>query len=199
MEQGLEEKETDKKVDEKGKTKTNEISFYICCFLVYCFIGWIYEVTWEFAIGNSFVNRGFLHGCYLPIYGFGTLALYFVLNKLMKKKIKVWKITVTPILVFLSILAIASTIEYITSWAMEMLFDKRWWDYSYDILNINGRVSLRNSSILSAGAMLFLYGVEPLLRKFFSRFSKKTLKYMAIIIATVISIDLITVIIGYLH
>ena len=48
---------------------------YINFFFVYCVIGWIYEVIWEAAIGNGFVNRGFLHGPYLPIYGIRGLTL----------------------------------------------------------------------------------------------------------------------------
>jgi len=188
-----------KNVLEKENTKKQMgISFYICCFFVYCFIGWIYEVTWEAAIGHGFVNRGFLNGCYLPIYGIGTLILYFILNKLMNKKIKIGKINVNPIIVYIAIFFIVSTIEFIASLGMEMLFDKRWWDYSTDILNLNGRVCVRNSAILAAGAMVFLYGIEPLLRKLFSKFNKKVLKYMAVIISTIMIIDLAVVIIGYM-
>ena len=76
---------------EKEKQVNNKWYFYVCCFFVYCIIGWIYEVIWEFAIGNGFVNRGFLHGCYLPIYGFGALILIFSLRKLMNKEIRVFK------------------------------------------------------------------------------------------------------------
>ncbi len=168
-------------------------------FITYCFIGWIYEVIWEAAIGNGFVNRGFLFGPYLPIYGFGVLTLYFVLRKLMKKKIRLFnKINITPIIVFLAILIIASSIEYFASFIMELLFHKRWWDYSYDILNINGRVSLRNSSILAAGAMVLLYGVHPILDKFYNKLKPKAMKIIAGIILTVVSIDFIVTIAGYI-
>ena len=64
---------------EKSKEKRS-IGFWICCFLVYCVIGWIYEVIWEFKVGNGFVNRGFLYGPYLPIYGFGVLTLLLILK-----------------------------------------------------------------------------------------------------------------------
>jgi len=202
MEQVLEKEKKEKinkeKKEETKINKTKGLSFYICCFFIYCVIGWIYEVTWEAAIGNGFVNRGFLNGCYLPIYGFGTIILYFILNKLMKKKIKLGNINITPIIVFLAVIVMVSTIEYVSSFAMESIFNKRWWDYSYDILNINGRVSLRNSSILSAGAMLFLYGIEPLLRKLFSKFKQNILKNLAIVITSVMIIDLFVTIIRYL-
>ena len=54
---------------EDNKEKKLTKSFFVVAFIVYCFIGWCYEVIWEAAIGHGFVNRGFLFGPYLPIYG----------------------------------------------------------------------------------------------------------------------------------
>ena len=177
---------------------TKNWSFYTCCFIVYCFIGWVYEVIWEFAIGNGFVNRGFLYGPYLPIYGFGVLILLFLLHKLIDKKIKIGKINITPILVFLAILIIVSVIEYIASVGMELLFHKRWWDYSYDKFNLNGRISLRNSSLLAIGAFALIYLVQPILNKVFGKQSKQTLKTASIIIIAVTSLDFVITILGYI-
>ena len=183
---------------EKFDLKEN-FPFYVCCFITYCFIGWVYEVIWEAAIGNGFVNRGFLYGPYLPIYGFGVLTLYFLLRNLMKKKIKLFgKINIMPIVTFIAILVIASSIEYFASWIMELLFHKRWWDYSYDILNINGRISLRNSSILAAGAMVLLYVIHPVLNKYYKRINEKKLKLISIAILSIVIIDFIITILGYL-
>ena len=183
---------------EKFDLKEN-FSFYVCCFLTYCFIGWCYEVIWEAAIGNGFVNRGFLYGPYLPIYGFGVLTLYFLLRNLMKKKIMLFgKINITPIIVFLAILLIASSIEYFASWLMELLFHKRWWDYSYDKINLNGRISLRNSSILAAGAMVLLYVVHPILEKLYKKIKPEILKKIAIGIIIVLTTDFVITILGYI-
>ena len=55
-------------------------------FLVYAIIGWIYEVLWFIVVRHKFVNRGFLYGPYLPIYGFGMLILLLLLNRVLKKK-----------------------------------------------------------------------------------------------------------------
>lgn len=181
------------------KEEKRSFSFYVLAFLTYCFIGWIYEVIWEAAIGNGFVNRGFLYGPYLPIYGFGVLTFFFILRKLMKKKIKLFnKINITPIIVFIAILIIASSIEYFASFIMELLFHKRWWDYSYDILNINGRVSLRNSSILAFGAMVLLYGVHPFLDKYYNKIKANIMNNIAKVIIIVMIIDLVITIIGYI-
>ncbi|MBR1539691.1 MAG: putative ABC transporter permease [Clostridia bacterium] len=180
------------------KTKKNKWYFYVICFFVYCFLGWLYEVAWEFKIGNGFVNRGFLHGCYLPIYGFGGLILIFSLQKLMKKKLKLAKINFTPILVFLLILIVVSTVEFIASWGMEMLFHKRWWDYSYDKFNLNGRISLRNSSLLAICGMIALYLILPIVEKLVSKINIKFQKILATSIIVIMSIDFISVMIGYM-
>ncbi|MCR5187231.1 MAG: putative ABC transporter permease [Clostridia bacterium] len=182
---------------EKFDLKEN-FSFYVCCFITYCFIGWLYEVIWEAAIGHGFVNRGFLYGPYLPIYGFGVLILYFILRNIMKKKIIVFgKINIMPIVVFLIILVIASGIEYFASWIMELLFHKRWWDYSKDLININGRVSLRNSSVLTSGAMVLLYIVHPILNKLYKKISENKLKILSTIIIVVVTVDFIVTLLGY--
>ena len=55
-------------------------------FLVYAFIGWIYEVSWFLIMRHEFVNRGVLFLPFLPIYGFGILILLLILNKFMNKK-----------------------------------------------------------------------------------------------------------------
>ena len=71
----------------KKKNKVLEfISNNFLTFLVYAVIGWIYEVLWFIVVRHKFVNRGFLHGPYLPIYGFGMLILLFLLRKVLKKK-----------------------------------------------------------------------------------------------------------------
>ena len=177
---------------------TKNKSFYACCFFVYCVIGWIYEVIWEFAIGHGFVNRGFLHGFYLPIYGFGALILIFSLRNLMKKDIRIRKLKITPLIVFIAILFIVSAVEFFASYIMELIFHKRWWDYSYDILNLNGRISLRNSSLLALGGMLFVYVIQPILEKILGRFKETALKKFAILIISVMTVDLVLVIIGYI-
>ena len=102
-----------------------------------------------------------------------------------------------PIFVFVMILVIASIIEYVASFGMEVLFQKRWWDYSYDFININGRVSLRNSSLLALGALVLLYLVHPILEKVFTKVNPKIIKALGCIIVIVMSIDFVITVLGY--
>lgn len=55
-----------------GKSKT-DWTLMLLSFLVFCVIGWIYEVlVFYFELGYGFVNRGFLFGPWLPVYGCGS-------------------------------------------------------------------------------------------------------------------------------
>lgn len=103
-------------------------------FFVYSFVGWIIEVCVSYNKYNRFINRGFLIGPYVPIYG----VCGIILSLLFKNE-------TNPIYIFVLSMTIASIVEYITSCIMEKLFKARWWDYSDKPFNINGRVYLINS------------------------------------------------------
>ena len=61
---------------------------YYLIFVIYALIGWLYEVIWMWFVvpPYHFINRGVLFGPFLPIYGFGMLILYVLLNKFMSKE-----------------------------------------------------------------------------------------------------------------
>ena len=166
------------------------VGFYICCFFVFCVIGWLYESIWSSLNHGYFVNKGFLYGFYLPIYGFGGVTLILCLNKLMSSKIHIAKIPITPIVVFGAAMVIISSIEFVVSYVMELIYHRRWWDYSkVDKLHVDGRISLRNSTILTSGSMVFLYGVYPLMKKLLCRVKTKIIVSMAIVIVVVMGAD----------
>ena len=102
-------------------------------FVLYSFIGWMYESILCSVAGKKLVNRGFLNGPVCPVYGTGAVAVVFVLSPLKDK----------PLALFLTSALLTTSLEYLTSWAMEKLFHARWWDYSKRFLNIHGRVCLR--------------------------------------------------------
>ncbi|EEG47918.1 putative ABC transporter permease [Blautia hydrogenotrophica] len=81
---------------------------------------------------KKFVNRGFMRGPFLPLYGSGAVMMLFV------------TIPVRDSLVLTYIFgAIGATIlEYITGACMEALFKVRYWDYSDKPFNIHGYVCL---------------------------------------------------------
>ena len=92
-------------------------------FITYAFIGWIYEVMWFIFMRGKFVNRGFLNGPYLPIYGFGALILYYMLRNFMKKKHKVGKLNINLILVFIIIFIVTTVVEFIAHYILDTYFN----------------------------------------------------------------------------
>lgn len=103
-------------------------------FIVYSFGGWVMETIKVSIAEKRFVNRGFLFGPYCPIYGFGALTLYLLLDGLTNR----------PIIYFMAAFFIAAVLEYVTNYVQEKKYHARWWDYSNKPFNVNGRICLEN-------------------------------------------------------
>ena len=55
--------------------------FQICLyFLIYSFGGWVVEVIFHAVALGKVINRGFLNGPVCPVYGFGVLSVFALLN-----------------------------------------------------------------------------------------------------------------------
>ena len=122
---------------------------------------------------------------------FGVLLLYAILNKTMSKKTKIGKLNIKPLIVFLLIMVIVSAVEYLGSLFLEKCFGMELWNYSYDFLNLDGRISLRNSTCLSIGAMFMLYLIWPILEKIHKKIDEDISIILSILIIMVMGIDLI--------
>ncbi|WP_169275233.1 putative ABC transporter permease [Bifidobacterium moraviense] len=119
--------------------------------LAYSFVGWVYESIVVSIQERRPVNRGFLNGPICPIYGVGAVGAAVILEPLRN-----------PVLLFLVGALCATVLEYLTSWAMEKLFDARWWDYSQYRFNINGRVCLLGAVIFGTFSVVIVHWVQPL-------------------------------------
>lgn len=151
-------------------------------FLIYSMIGWIYEVLVciiEFRIG--FVNRGFLWGPYLPVYGFGGLLIILSMRGLKKKKVMIGKISVTPILCFVGIVVLTTAVELLTSYLMEIAIGQWLWDYTEEPVHFQGRIALTTSLRFGVIGICGLYGIQPLLEKILSFFKNKEEKIYNVI------------------
>lgn len=138
--------------------KSNVKTLFTDCvflFLTGAVIGWIYEVLLYVVTEHSFINRGMLHGPWLPIYGLGCLIVVGL--KLL--------IGNRPVIYFAVSTAACGIIEYTASWAMETFYDMRWWDYSSYPLNLNGRIFVGGLLGFGAAGLLFAYVLLPLLQK----------------------------------
>lgn len=147
--------------------------YYFLLYFIYCVFGYILECIYCSIIDKKInLNRGFLLGPYLPIYGCGAMAIIFLLKKYVDD----------PIVLFVMGALVATVLEYITSYIMEEIFKARWWDYSDQKFNINGRVCLLNSFLFGIGGLLIMYFVNPMFTSFLDRFNKFLLILIAIIL-----------------
>lgn len=168
--------------------------FYL--FLTGSLTGWIYEVTLGFIYGYGFVNRGFLYGPYLPIYGFGLVLLYLLLQGLLNKPIKIKGIKINPILVFLGIVAITTCLEFLVGYGMIELFQMRLWDYSSYWMNYQGIISFNTSIRFGIGGMFLLYALVPLVDKIVKRISLEKRKRIMFIALSVMIIDFLATVVN---
>ncbi|NLZ77794.1 MAG: putative ABC transporter permease [Spirochaetales bacterium] len=148
-------------------------------FMMYSVIGWLWEVALSFLQGRGFVNRGFLNGPYCPVYGTGALLVVHLLGGLTN-----------PLLIFLAAAVITTTLEYLTSYVMEKLFDGRWWDYSDKPLNINSRVYATGSIAFGSLSLLVIRFVQPWFSRLTALLNPALLYVVAGGSALIVSLDL---------
>lgn len=84
---------------------------------------------------------------------------------------------------------ICSVIEYSTSFIMEKLFNARWWDYSNNKFNINGRICLETMIPFGFAGLILMYMINPLITKFLLLIPNVILNVIAIIIFILFLID----------
>lgn len=108
---------------------------WILCFYIYCFIGWCWESAYVSAKKRQWINRGFMHGPFLPIYGSGAVMMLVASAPYQDNLV----------LTFISGMIGATLLELVTGMLMEALFKVRYWDYSYKKFNYKGYICLGSS------------------------------------------------------
>ena len=130
-------------------------------FFIYSFFGWIYESTYVSIRKRTWINRGFLNGPIIPIYGFGATFFYIMFfNSHMVHLTKSVTVEHITILYFIGMIS-ATVLEYVTSWFMEKIFHAKWWDYSHYKYNINGRISLIPSLFWGVLSVVMAFVIQP--------------------------------------
>lgn len=111
---------------------TYSVAEWILIFFLYCFLGWIWECCYVSVRQRHWVNRGYLSGPFLPIYGFGAIIILFLTLPFSDNLAAVF---------FLGMVG-ATLLEFVTGFVMEQIFKVKYWDYSNMPLNLKGYVCL---------------------------------------------------------
>lgn len=148
-------------------------------FTAYSFLGWCAEVAYQYWTQKKFINRGFLHGPFCPIYGACILLVMYLLNR----------VHVNLFALFIISTILISTIEYITSYILEKLFHLKWWDYTEDPLNLHGRICLHFSLGWGLAAIVVFKIIHPIIMGAINIIPLEASKFISILIITYFIID----------
>ena len=152
----------------------------VLLFFIFSFIGWCWEVSLHLVLDGVFVNRGALHGPWLPIYGSGGVLLLTLLNRVRS----------SPVKEFFCIIFVCGMVEYWTSYYLEMVYDgMKWWDYRGYFLNLNGRICAEGLLVFGIGGMVFVYIAAPLLDNRIRVIRKQVLVWSCLILLGMYAAD----------
>lgn len=154
-------------------------STWLFFFYFYCFLGWVWETCYVSVCQARWVNRGFLHGPFLPIYGTGAIVVLIFTLPFRNE----------AVLVFIVGMASATLLEYFTGVAMEKMFHVRYWDYTGKPFNLNGHICLISSLAWGVfSVILTIYGHKPVERLALFM-NQNLLEFIVFLITVYMSVD----------
>ena len=154
----------------------------ILLFFAYAFLGWCIEVTLKYFQFHRFINRGFLAGPWLPIYGCGAALITIVVGGLSPMDSSVGT-------AFVISFVLCGIVEYMTSFVLEKRFHARWWDYSQKPMNLHGRVWIGNLILFGLGGVLIVELFNPLLSRLSESMSFRLREILAAVLSSVFAAD----------
>lgn len=154
---------------------------WLLLFYIYCFMGWVWESCYVSLENQKWVNRGFLKGPFLPIYGSGAIVV--IISTLTVEN--------ELILVFIIGMIAATILEYITGALMEKVFHVRYWDYTKEPFNINGHICLTSSLAWGVFSVLLVRFVNPPIENLIKFIPEVISEVSAYVITIFITIDVV--------
>ena len=144
---------------EKEHIKICGISIWriLAYFVVYSVAGFIIETIFGLLTKGVLESRkSFLYGPFCSIYGLGAVLMILPLQKYKKNNYTL----------FFAGFFIGSIIEYMVSLVGELIFHIKWWDYSDQMFNINGRICVLFSLFWGLLAIYLMLDINPRIDKF---------------------------------
>ncbi len=150
-------------------------------FLIYSFLGWIMESIVRTICEKKLINTGFLYGPVCPIYGIGAIIMLIFLDSFQNK----------PVLLFFISIIILTIWEYIVGVLLEKIFKTKYWDYSDQKFNFQGRICLVNSTCWGILGVIFVKYIHPSIFSIVSRVDKTLLYYIIFILLIIMAVDIV--------
>lgn len=154
---------------------------FLTYFLIYSFLGWVLESVCKTFWEKKFVNSGFLHGPFCPIYGMGAIMMILFLSNFKNN----------VFFLFLMAFIVLSIWEYLVGVLLEKLFHTKYWDYSNNRFNFQGRVCLLNSFYWGVLGVVFIYFIHPFVQNRILELPQNILLYINILLYAYLIVDVI--------
>lgn len=148
-------------------------------FIIYSFLGWLMEELLVSIKEKKLVDRGFLIGPICPIYGSGALLITIFLENYHND----------ILVLFVLATILGAILEYFTSYIMEKIFKVRWWDYSHDKYNLNGRICLKTSICFGILGVIMIHFLNPFFLDLLELIPNTVLQVISIVLAILLVID----------
>lgn len=145
------------------KTQINKKKKAIVYFFTYAFLGWALETIFCLVTLGTFLKRGFLYGPICPMYGYAAISMIYFLRKIKSNTISKFFLCMILFTIF----------EYIVAVVLEALFGLRWWDYSNERFNFQGRISLPYSIAWGIIGVVFVEMIHPRVKKIVEKIENK--------------------------
>ena len=127
-------------------------------FIIYSFLGWVMESIVRTIAEKKIINTGFLKGPFCPIYGIGAIIILLFLNQFESQ----------PILLFFIAIMVLTIWEYLVGVLLEKIFHTKYWDYTDQKFNFQGRVCLVNSICWGILGVIFVKYIHPFIQNIIS-------------------------------
>lgn len=152
---------------------------WLLFFFIYCFLGWVWESCYVSAKNREWINRGFLHGPMLPIYGSGAIIV-LICTIGVRDQI---------VLTFLFGMIGATILEYVTGACMERLFRVRYWDYSHMPLNLKGYICLPVSLGWGAFSVLLVRVIHVPIENLVLQIPERIAEVVSVVCSSAFAVD----------
>lgn len=166
----------------EGETMEINLFELLTYFIIYSFLGWVMESIVRSFCEKKIINTGFLKGPFCPIYGFGATIMFLFLDQLESK----------PVLLFFISILVLTIWEYLVGVLLEKLFKTKYWDYSDQKFNFQGRICLTNSVCWGILGVIFIKYIHPFVQDIIGKADNNLVSYIITIVSIIFVVDIIT-------
>ncbi len=145
---------------------------WLVYFYFYCICGWIFESVYVSLANRKWINRGFMKGPWLPLYGSGAVIILLVTLPFQQY----------PVAVYFAGAITATILEYFTGVVMLKLFKVRYWDYSHRKIQFQGHICLVSTIAWGFLSLLMVYVVHKPVVKLVNGWNEEVVSIITFII-----------------